>query len=155
MSKMFTTRTSHLRTSHTACCAFCSQRHSSTRKSNALLWYFRYRIRAQQCLCTSFVKYTIAHGPQTTTHTSTFTSQIRLLRTDHTLTLTSQINTSWVLTRRQSQIEFSFTHIPVIYRIYQAWIKVPTDFQTWNTLKTDFLLAYGTCPIMSRNSNFI
>jgi len=54
-----------------------------------------YRIRAKHFRCPNCVKYTAAHRPQTTNHTSTFNSQIRLTRTDHTLTIKTQINTTF------------------------------------------------------------
>jgi hypothetical protein len=53
-----------------------------------------YRIRAKHFVSTNCVKYTTAHRPQTTNHSSTFNSQIRLTRTDHTLTIKTQINTT-------------------------------------------------------------
>jgi hypothetical protein len=52
-----------------------------------------YRNRAKHFLCPNCVKYTAAHRPRTTNHTSTFNSQIRLTRTDHTLTIKTQTNT--------------------------------------------------------------
>jgi hypothetical protein len=50
-----------------------------------------YRIRAKHFVCTNCVKYTTVHRPQTTNHTSTFNSRIRLTLTDHNLTIITQI----------------------------------------------------------------
>ena len=44
MSKMFFTRTTQLRTGLTACCALYSQRHSTTRKTNAFCDVFGYNL---------------------------------------------------------------------------------------------------------------
>ena len=50
-----------------------------------------YRTVAKYFLCTKCVKYATAHRPQTTNHTSTFNSRIRLTLTDHNLTIITQI----------------------------------------------------------------
>ena len=97
-----------------------------------------YRIRAKHFLCP-----TAAHRQQTTNHTSTFNSQIRLTLTDHTLTTKTQINTpsnvlqliaSWSLIKYKpilghvqliallSNLSVSFTRLPYLALLCLAGI---------------------------------
>ena len=112
-----------------------------------------YRIRAKHFLFPNCVKYTAAHRPQTTNHTSTFNSHIRLTRTDHTLTIKTQINTSsnilqliasWSLMKYKlilghlqqitilSNLYISFTRLPYVALLSLASINAA--LQIWALL---------------------
>ena len=87
-----------------------------------------YRIRAKHFLCP-----TAAHRQQTTNHTSTFNSQIRLTRTDHTLTIKTQINTtsnvlqiqaSWSLIKCKL-ILGHMQHTALLSNLYVSFMRLP------------------------------
>jgi len=92
-----------------------------------------YRIRTKHFLYTNCVKYTTAHRSQTTNHNSTFNSQIRLPRTDHTLTIKTQINTSsnvlqlntyWSLIKYKLIIG-CMQHIVLLSILYVSFTRLP------------------------------
>ena len=112
-----------------------------------------YRIRAKHFLCPNCVKYTAAHRPQTTNHTSTFNSHIRLTPTDHNLTIKTQSNTSsnilqlpasWSLIKYKlilghlqqitilSNLYISFTRLPYVALLSLASINAA--LQMWALL---------------------
>jgi len=92
-----------------------------------------YRIRAKHFRCPNCVKYTAAHRPQTTNHTSTFNSQIRLTRNDHTLTIKTQINifsnilqlkASWSLINYKLILGHK-QHIVILFYLYVSFACLP------------------------------
>ena len=95
-----------------------------------------YRIRAKHFVCTNCVKYTTAPRQQTTNHTSTFDSQIRLIRTDHTLTIITQMNTSsnvlvhtdhlvWRSLIRYKLIIGHMQHVALLSILYVSFTRLP------------------------------
>jgi len=125
-----------------------------------------YRIRAKHFVCTNCVKYTAAHRPQTTNHTSTFNSQIRLTRTDHTLTIKTQINTiynllihsSWSLIKYKLIIGH-MQHVALPSILYVSFTRLPNvsllSHADSKTALPKLALLYSTIPNDRNNIIFL